>query len=283
MYRDFGVGQMGDMGAHTMDLVWNAIDAGAPTAIEVDQEVSDKYDPNICPVKLKVTLRTSCEQVARAGDCRLVSGRPEARVRRRITSTYRGSANGAIFEGTKGSIFADFTSRVIIPNNDDGDLTYYKRRTAGQLLPLVGGTGKPTQAVRKRRVRALAPAGAAQPPCRPDSLRCPARQPGPNGFPEIQIRRRQDSRGYWACRTRYCRGDSRGREERQRRLAQAIAFQTGMAGRLQGQEQQCRPRDEQQDALRFRLLRHNDRADAAGSGRASRRQEARVRSAPPAA
>ena len=45
MYRDFGVGQMGDMGAHTMDLLWNAIDAGAPTAIEVDQEVSDKYDP----------------------------------------------------------------------------------------------------------------------------------------------------------------------------------------------------------------------------------------------
>src|SRR5205085_621585 len=30
MYRDFGVGQMGDMGAHTMDLLWNAIDAGAP-------------------------------------------------------------------------------------------------------------------------------------------------------------------------------------------------------------------------------------------------------------
>ncbi len=43
MYRDFGVGQMGDMGAHTMDLLWNAIDAGAPTSIEVDQEVSDKF------------------------------------------------------------------------------------------------------------------------------------------------------------------------------------------------------------------------------------------------
>ena len=56
MYRDFGVGQMGDMGAHTMDLLWNGIDAGAPTSIEVDQEVSDKYDPNINPVKLKVTF-----------------------------------------------------------------------------------------------------------------------------------------------------------------------------------------------------------------------------------
>ena len=40
--------------------------------------------------------------------------------------------NGAIFEGTKGSIFADFTTRVIIPNNDDGDLTYYKRRASDQ-------------------------------------------------------------------------------------------------------------------------------------------------------
>ena len=53
MYRDFGVGQMGDMGAHTMDLLWNAVDAGAPTGIEIDQDVSDKYNPDICPVKLK--------------------------------------------------------------------------------------------------------------------------------------------------------------------------------------------------------------------------------------
>src|ERR1035437_2076143 len=62
MYRDFGVGQMGDMGAHTMDLVWNVIDAGAPIAIEVDQDVSDKYDPNICPVKLKVSFTHPANQ-----------------------------------------------------------------------------------------------------------------------------------------------------------------------------------------------------------------------------
>ena len=46
----------------------------------------------------------------------------------RITSMCREIRNGAIFEGTKGSIVADFTTRLIIPNNDDGDLTYYKRR-----------------------------------------------------------------------------------------------------------------------------------------------------------
>jgi len=49
--------------------------------------------------------------------------------------------NAAIFEGTKGSILADFSSRVIIPANNDGDMTYYKRRSSEQLLPLMGGTG----------------------------------------------------------------------------------------------------------------------------------------------
>jgi hypothetical protein len=56
MYRDFGVGQMGDMGAHTMDLVWNVIDAGAPSTVDFDRDLSDKFDPNITPVKLKAVF-----------------------------------------------------------------------------------------------------------------------------------------------------------------------------------------------------------------------------------
>ena len=57
MYRDFGVGQMGDMGAHTMDLLWNSIDAGAPTAIEADLEVSDTYNPDINPSQVEGGFR----------------------------------------------------------------------------------------------------------------------------------------------------------------------------------------------------------------------------------
>ena len=67
MYRDFGVGQMGDMGAHTMDLLWNSIDAGAPTGIEVDQDVSDKYNPDIYSGETEGGFRSSGEQLARAG------------------------------------------------------------------------------------------------------------------------------------------------------------------------------------------------------------------------
>ena len=185
MYRDFGVGQMGDMGAHTMDLVWNVIDAGAPTAVEIDQEVSDKYDPNICPVKLKATFQQPANQWRGPITVVWYQGglKPEAP---KSYLNVEGIGNGAIFEGTKGSILADFTTRVIIPNNDDGDLTYYKRRAKDQLLPLIGGTGQPTQAMAR-------PAGGQRGGGRPAAPALPAgmtampsAQPGPNGFPVIQ-------------------------------------------------------------------------------------------------
>jgi len=202
MYRDFGVGQMGDMGAHTMDLLWNAIDAGAPTAIEVDQEVSDKYDPNINPVKLKVTFehpknswRGPVTVVWYQGGLKPNPPRPFIDVTR--------IGNGAIFEGTKGFILCDFNSRVIIPNNDDGDMTYYRRRTQDQLLPLVGGTGQPSPAMRGGAARGAAvgrggPGGAAgapgAAPTGPGGAQAGrgggggmGQQMGPDGFPVITL------------------------------------------------------------------------------------------------
>ena len=80
----------------------------------------------ICPVKLKATFdqpanrwRGPIQIVWYQGGLKPNSPKGYVDVSR--------IANGAIFEGTKGSIVADFTTRIIIPNNDDGDLTYYKR------------------------------------------------------------------------------------------------------------------------------------------------------------
>jgi hypothetical protein len=188
MYRDFGVGQMGDMGAHTMDLVWNAIDGTAPTAIEIDQELSDKYDPNICPVKLKATF----DQPANAwrGPIKLVwyQGGLKPDAPKGYVDLSR-VGNGAIFEGTKGSIFADFTSRIIIPNNDDGDLTYYKRRSKDDLLPLIGGTGQTTQAMqRPAGPRPGGPGGpGGRPPMPAGMTRMPSAEVKANGFPDVQM------------------------------------------------------------------------------------------------
>jgi predicted dehydrogenase len=181
MYRDFGVGQMGDMGAHTMDLVWNAIDAGAPSAVEVDQEVSDKYDPDICPVKLKASFEHPANQWRGPVTVVWYQGGLKPETPKSYVDVAR-IANGAVFEGTKGTILADFTSRIIIPNNDDGDLTYYKRRTSDQLLPLVAGTGQPTQPAARPSA-----ASANKRPLPAGFTAMPSAQPGPSGFPEIQF------------------------------------------------------------------------------------------------
>jgi predicted dehydrogenase len=141
MFWDFGAGQVGDMGSHTMDLVWNAIDAGAPISAEAE---GDKFNPDVCPVE----LRTTFEHPAN-------SWRPAITV-----SWYQGGAkpsspkqyidlnhmgNGALFEGSKGFLLADFTSRVLIPADNNGDLTYFKRRSREDLLPFVGGSKELTR------------------------------------------------------------------------------------------------------------------------------------------
>jgi hypothetical protein len=168
-YRDFGIGQMGDMGAHTMDLVWNAIDAGAPVSIEVDQEASDKFDPNICPVKLKVAFQHPAN--AWRGPITVVwyqgGLKPDSPIGYVDVESI---PNGAIFEGTKGTLVADFTSRLIIPANNDGDFTYYKRRNKEQTLPLIMGTGEPARAPAGRRAAYHAQAAGARPQPAPEPV-----------------------------------------------------------------------------------------------------------------
>jgi predicted dehydrogenase len=138
MYWDFGSGQVGDMGSHTMDLVWNAIDAGLPTSAEGKGE---PFNSEVTPV----TLETNFEFPAN-------NWRPGIRV-----SWYQGGAmpenpsryvdlnkidHGALFEGSKGVLVADFTTRALLPSRKDADLTYYKPRSKAALLPPMGNFQK---------------------------------------------------------------------------------------------------------------------------------------------
>jgi predicted dehydrogenase len=193
MYRDFGVGQMGDMGAHTMDLLWNSVDAGAPVSAEIDQSVSDKFNPDITPVKLKATFAHPANNWRGPIDIVWYQGGLKPNSPRGYVDVSK-IPNGAIFEGTKGVIVADFTSRIILPNNDDGDLTYYKRRASGNLLPLIEGTGQVTQAPPRptggqRRGGGGAGNGrAAMARNLPAGFTAmPSGDVGPSGFPAVQF------------------------------------------------------------------------------------------------
>jgi len=131
MYWDFGNGQVGDMGSHTMDLAWNAIDAGLPTSAEAKGE---PFNAEVTPVRLE----THFEHPAN-------DWRPGIRV-----SWYQGGAmpdapasyidmkkidHGVMFEGAKGDLIASFTSRIILPAGKGADLTYYKPRTKETVIP----------------------------------------------------------------------------------------------------------------------------------------------------
>ena len=134
MYWDFGSGQVGDMGSHTMDLAWNAIDATLPTSAEGK---GDPFNPEVSPVRLE----THFEHPANAW-------RGPIKV-----SWYQGGAmpespsrwvdlnkidHGAMFEGRKGALISSFDDRVLLPQGQSADFTYYKPRTKETVLPPLG-------------------------------------------------------------------------------------------------------------------------------------------------
>jgi predicted dehydrogenase len=134
MYWDFGSGQVGDMGSHTMDLVWDAIDPSLPTSAEANGE---PVNPEVSPVELTARF-----------DLPANNWRPAIRV-----AWYQGGAmpnspkdyvdlkkigHGAMFKGSKGFVIADFDSRILLPIGGGADLTYYKPRTKETVLPPVG-------------------------------------------------------------------------------------------------------------------------------------------------
>ena len=133
MYWDFGSGQVGDMGSHTMDLAWNALDADLPTSAEAK---GDPFNPEVTPVKLETHFEIPANDWRQAVRLSWYQGgaMPESPVR--YVDLHK-IDHGVLFEGNKGCLIADFTSRVLYPQGN-ADLTYYKPRAKEALLPPLG-------------------------------------------------------------------------------------------------------------------------------------------------
>jgi len=136
MYWDFGTGQVGDMGSHTMDLAWNALDADLPTTAEADPK-SEKFNPEVTPVELHTMW-----------DIPANDWRKEIRVHWYQGGLMPESPNnwidlrkidhGAMFKGTQGFIVCGFDGRIVIPFGKDADMAYYKPRPKDQVMPPMG-------------------------------------------------------------------------------------------------------------------------------------------------
>ncbi len=134
MYWDFGTGQVGDMGSHTMDLAWNAIDAGIPISAE---GTGEKYDPEVTPVELKLAFehpandwRPSIDVIWYQGGAMPASPMDYIDLNK--------IGHGAMFKGDKGFLISSFDNRVIVPFGDEADMSYYDSPSTDEVLAPMG-------------------------------------------------------------------------------------------------------------------------------------------------
>jgi predicted dehydrogenase len=152
MYWDFGIGQMGDMGSHTMDLAWNVLDAGLPTSVK--SKSTEALNPDVTPVNLTTSFMLPRNDWREKIRCTWFQGGA-------MPSSPNGwvdlnkIGHGAMFKGDKGFVVSDFGKRLIIPDGKSGNMTYYKPRPEDELQSDLGNfqkqwtaackNGKPTE------------------------------------------------------------------------------------------------------------------------------------------
>ena len=134
MYWDFGSGQIGDMGSHTMDLAWNALDADLPTTAEGK---GDKFNPDVTPVRLETHFDIPANDWRKAIKVSWYQGGAMPRSPKSFVDLNK-IGHGAMFKGTQGYIVADFTSRLVLPYGKNADMSYYNRRPKEKMIPSLG-------------------------------------------------------------------------------------------------------------------------------------------------
>lgn len=134
MFWDFGTGQVGDMGSHTMDLAWNALDADLPTSAVAKGEA---FNPQVAPVELEATFEIPANDWRPAINLTWCQGGMMPHSPKGYIDLNR-IGHGAMFKGTKGFVIADFDSRIVVPFGDDADFTYYKPRSEDRTIPALG-------------------------------------------------------------------------------------------------------------------------------------------------
>ena len=124
MYWDFGSGQVGDMGSHTMDLAWNALDADLPTSAEGK---GDPFNPEVTPGQAGDALGHPRQRLAPSHPRLLVPGRRYAGIPGTVTRPQPHRPRRAV-RGQQGLPRRRLHTRALFPHGNQADMTYYKPR-----------------------------------------------------------------------------------------------------------------------------------------------------------
>ncbi len=135
MYWDFGSGQIGDMGAHTMDLVWNALDADLPTTVQAEGEA---FNPDVTPVDLHAWAMIPANDWRGEVRVNWWQGAMKPKMPNKFIDVTK-IGHGGMFVGSEGALVCDFASRAILPYGKNANMTYYQPRKEKDLIPPLGG------------------------------------------------------------------------------------------------------------------------------------------------
>jgi len=122
------------MGSHTMDLAWNAIDAGLPTSAVAQ---GDQFNPEVTPVEFKATFEHPANDWRPAINVSWYQGGAMPNSPKEYIDLNR-IGHGVMFKGDEGYLIADFDSRILLPYGKQADMTYYKPRSKDELIAPLG-------------------------------------------------------------------------------------------------------------------------------------------------
>ncbi len=111
---DFGQGTLGDMGCHYMDLPFWALDLKHPTACEAK---GPEVHPETCPLGLTVNYEFPARGDAPAVDLTWYDGNMTPKV----VAGERVKGSGVMFVGSKGKLFANYSSYKLFPRESFAD------------------------------------------------------------------------------------------------------------------------------------------------------------------
>ena len=131
MYHDFGSWQVGDMGSHTMDLAWNAIDADLPTTAVT---TGDPYHQEVCPSDLHAKFAFPANDWRGEIGVEWFQGTLKPETPHPAIDISK-VGHGVLFTGTKGYLLADFRTRLLIPSQEGADMTYYNAPRKANVAP----------------------------------------------------------------------------------------------------------------------------------------------------
>ncbi len=149
-YRDFGSGQIGDMGSHMIDMAYWGFDLGLPTTCKAE---GTEVHTDTCPQWLKAEWDHPANDWRPAVKVYWYDGgkKPGMPVK---AFNRDGLFKGALFRGDKGWLLADYGLRILMPRQNEADMTHYTSPKSTELIPPSIGhhkewivackTGKPT-------------------------------------------------------------------------------------------------------------------------------------------